>query len=228
MVDVRTNDKALSPNVLRNQKYNPYTFLFVVLFNEFKYFFNLYFLLVALSQFIPVLQIGASYAAHVLVYTAGYLFTYVAPLVFVLLVTISKEAYDDIQRWKRDREANGQLYERLTLSGSERVPSADLHVGDLVVVHKDERIPADLILLRTTEESGASFIRTDQLDGETDWKLRYAVGHSLAGNKSLRKAVTLTQKFPNDAALLSCNATFFGPQTFSFLKIADEASCEAH
>jgi phospholipid-translocating ATPase len=32
-----------------------------------------------------------------------------------------------------------------------------------------------MILLRTTEESGASFIRTDQLDGETDWKLRLAI-----------------------------------------------------
>lgn len=122
----------------------------------------------------PCCKLVRRASCHALLTRTGYLFTYVAPLVFVLLVTISKEAYDDIQRWKRDREANGQLYERLTLAGSERVPSAELHVGDLVVVHKDERIPADLVLLRTTEESGASFIRTDQLDGETDWKLRCA------------------------------------------------------
>ena len=32
-----------------------------------------------------------------------------------------------------------------------------------------------MILLRTTEDSGSCFIRTDQLDGETDWKLRLAV-----------------------------------------------------
>lgn len=36
-------------------------------------------------------------------------------------------------------------------------------------------MPADLILLSTTEKSGSVFIRTDQLDGETDWKLRKAV-----------------------------------------------------
>ena len=36
-------------------------------------------------------------------------------------------------------------------------------------------VPADCILLRTTESDGACFIRTDQLDGETDWKLRVAV-----------------------------------------------------
>ena len=32
-----------------------------------------------------------------------------------------------------------------------------------------------MILLKTSEKSGTCFIRTDQLDGETDWKLRVAV-----------------------------------------------------
>ena len=32
-----------------------------------------------------------------------------------------------------------------------------------------------MILVRTTEKTGSCFIRTDQLDGETDWKLRLAV-----------------------------------------------------
>lgn len=42
-------------------------------------------------------------------------------------------------------------------------------------MEKGQRVPADLVLLRTTEKSGACFVRTDQLDGETDWKLRLAV-----------------------------------------------------
>ena len=36
-------------------------------------------------------------------------------------------------------------------------------------------MPADMVFVRTTEKSGSCFIRTDQLDGETDWKLRLAV-----------------------------------------------------
>jgi len=32
-----------------------------------------------------------------------------------------------------------------------------------------------MVFLRTTEKSGSCFIRTDQLDGETDWKLRLAI-----------------------------------------------------
>ena len=53
-------------------------------------------------------------------------------------------------------------------------------MGDVVEVHKGVRAPADLVLLKTTETSGACFIRTDQLDGETDWKLRLAVTHCQA------------------------------------------------
>ena len=45
----------------------------------------------------------------------------------------------------------------------------------VAVLLQDQRIPADMILLRTTEKNGSCFIRTDQLDGETDWKLRVAV-----------------------------------------------------
>lgn len=56
-----------------------------------------------------------------------------------------------------------------------KVTSANLRVGDIIKVHHNERVPADLLLLYTTEKSGGVFIRTDQLDGETDWKLRKAV-----------------------------------------------------
>ena len=74
------------PNVVRNQKYRAATFVFAVLYEQFRYFFNLYFLLVALSQFVPELQVG-------------FLFTYIAPLAFVLGVTLTKEGYDDYQRY---------------------------------------------------------------------------------------------------------------------------------
>ena len=50
-----------------------------------------------------------------------------------------------------------------------------LKVGMIVKVNQNERIPADLLLLFTTEKTGSVFIRTDQLDGETDWKHRKAL-----------------------------------------------------
>lgn len=59
--DERCIDKLRSrypPNIVRNQKYNVVSFLPIVLYEQFKFFFNLYFLLVAVSQIVPALRIG--------------------------------------------------------------------------------------------------------------------------------------------------------------------------
>jgi len=133
-----------------------------VLFEQFKFFLNLYFLTIALTQFIPQLRIG-------------YLYTYWGPLSFVIMVTMLRELYDDFKRFLRDREVNGQRYYKLTPRGRVAVASSDIRVSDILVIEKNQRIPADMVLLRTTEKSGSCFVRTDQLDGETDWKLRVAV-----------------------------------------------------
>jgi len=149
-------------NRVVNTKYTVVSFVPKVLYEQFKYFFNLYFLLVALSQFFPPLQIGL-------------LVTYVAPLVFVLAVTMTKEGYDDLKRWKTDREINRELYTRLLPGGAtETIRAQDIKVGHLLRLQTNQRVPADMVLLRTSASSGVVFLRTDQLDGETDWKLRTA------------------------------------------------------
>ena len=150
-------------NKLNNNKYNVLTFVPVVLFNQFKFFYNLFFLLIALSQFVPALKVG-------------YLFTYIAPLAFVLMITLVKEAVDDIQRFRKDKALNNKKYETLNRDGTWTIKtSAMMKVGDIIKVSQNERFPADCLLLYTTEKNGSVFIRTDQLDGETDWKLRKAV-----------------------------------------------------
>uniref|UniRef100_A0AC35TSQ4 Phospholipid-transporting ATPase n=1 Tax=Rhabditophanes sp. KR3021 TaxID=114890 RepID=A0AC35TSQ4_9BILA len=170
------------PNKVCNQKYNVFTFIPLVLFQQFKFFLNLYFLLMAFSQFIPQIQIGAP-------------ITYWGPLGFVLTITLIREFFDDFARFLRDREMNGEKYEKLTRDGFVTIKSCQIQVGDLIMIHKDRRIPADLVLLRTTERQGACFIRTDQLDGETDWKLRIAVPY--------------TQNLDNDLKLMSINCEIY-------------------
>lgn len=184
-------DEEFPPNYVCNQKYNILTFLPLVLFEQFRFFLNLYFLVMAVSQFIPSIRIG-------------YLYTYWGPLCFVLAVTLFREAVDDFRRYRRDREVNRQRYERIVLDTpdteyrpfvTEQVASSELRVGDIVMLHKGQRVPADMILLRTNETMGTVFIRTDQLDGEIDWKLRIPLPS--------------TQKLPTDAHLLDINAQIF-------------------
>ncbi|KAK9493133.1 hypothetical protein V1508DRAFT_354148 [Lipomyces doorenjongii] len=177
-------------NAISNAKYNPITFLPIILYEQFKFFINLYFLIVALSQIVPSLRIG-------------YLSSYILPLAFVLFVTMSKEALDDISRRRRDAEANKEGYE--VVGKVDFVRSRDLKVGDLVFIKKDQRVPADMILLKSSEANGETFIRTDQLDGETDWKLS-------------RIACPLTQSLPNETlSSVQITATAPSKSIHSFL-----------
>eukprot|EP00177_Eucheuma_denticulatum_P004786 GFKZ01008694.1.p1 GENE.GFKZ01008694.1~~GFKZ01008694.1.p1 ORF type:complete len:1164 (+),score=162.67 GFKZ01008694.1:465-3494(+) len=172
------------------------------MYEQFRMFYNLFFLLVACSQFIPALRVG-------------FFWTYFGPLLFVLSVSVSKEAFDDFARFQRDRKLNMFAYSMLVRQGKDdatvvRVASQDIRVGDVLMLETNERVPADCILLRavTAEEdvgesfdgltdgkaegSDTLFIRTDQLDGETDWKLR--------------RAVTGAQTLPRDADILYSGA----------------------
>uniref|UniRef100_A0A8D2LPP2 Phospholipid-transporting ATPase n=1 Tax=Varanus komodoensis TaxID=61221 RepID=A0A8D2LPP2_VARKO len=98
-------DQRYPRNVINNQKYNFFTFLPAVLFNQFKYFFNLYFLFLACSQFVPEMRLGA-------------LYTYWVPLGFVLTVTIVREAVEEIRCYMRDKEVNSQIYSKLIARGT--------------------------------------------------------------------------------------------------------------
>uniref|UniRef100_A0A8C3CL45 Phospholipid-transporting ATPase n=1 Tax=Cairina moschata TaxID=8855 RepID=A0A8C3CL45_CAIMO len=178
-------DQRYPRNVINNQKYNFFTFLPGVLFNQFKYFFNLYFLLLACSQFVVEMRLGA-------------LYTYWVPLGFVLAVTVIREAAEEIRCYVRDKEVNSQIYSKLTARGTVKVKSSNIQVGDLIIVEKNQRVPADMIFLRTSEKNGSCFLRTDQLDGETDWKLRLPV--------------TCTQRLPTASDLLQIRSYVYAEE----------------
>jgi phospholipid-translocating ATPase len=76
-------------NLVKNTKYNLLTFVPKVLYNQFKFFFNLFFLITALSQLVEILRVGL-------------FITFIGPLIMVLSLTMGKEAYDDFNTYKRD------------------------------------------------------------------------------------------------------------------------------
>lgn len=61
-------------------------------------------------------------------------------------------------------------------SAFERTNWADLQVGDIVHLSADDPVPADLLILSTSDaQGGECFIETKSLDGETNLKLRQAL-----------------------------------------------------
>ena len=96
----------------------------------------MFYLLTALSQFIPVLKVGL-------------MFSFVAPLVLVLSLTMLKEAYEDYQRFLKDKEINSAEFVALTTNGEVRKKASDLKVGDILEVSSGENVPADCLILKT-------------------------------------------------------------------------------
>jgi magnesium-transporting ATPase (P-type) len=52
-------------------------------------------------------------------------------------------------------------------------------VGDLLFIEEDDQLPADVVILKTSEENGGCYITTANLDGETDFKPRKAVRETM-------------------------------------------------
>ena len=63
--------------------------------------------------------------------------TYLAPLCFVLTVTMLKEAYDDFCRFRRDKDLNLTKFECATKTGLKTIYAKDIKVGHIIQVNHD-------------------------------------------------------------------------------------------
>lgn len=59
-----------------------------------------------------------------------------------------------------------------------------VQVGDFVRIYNDEQVPADIVVLSTSDHDGACYIETKNLDGETNLKVR----HALQAGRKVRHA----------------------------------------
>ena len=148
-------------NKIRTTKYNIITFLPKALLIQFIRLANIYFLICAILQCIPIISpLGASSA--------------VIPILFVLSVSVIREGLEDCSRAKLDKEQNSELTSTYTDGKWENTTSGKLRIGELVEVLQDEPFPADLILLDSELPEGICYIETGTLDGEKSLKQKEA------------------------------------------------------
>jgi magnesium-transporting ATPase (P-type) len=128
--------------------------------------------------------------------------TSILPLIFVVFVTMVKEAVEDLRRFQSDNKENGKKVQRLYDNEYSFVKWEDLLVGDIIKISCDEAIPADIVVLYSPIEMGILNIETTNLDGETSLKTRQALQYrrvfDLIDNPSSFSAfVTLDKPNPN-------------------------------
>ncbi|XP_066393576.1 phospholipid-transporting ATPase 1-like isoform X5 [Miscanthus floridulus] len=185
----RTNERLdLAGNAVRTAKYSPLTFLPRNLFEQFHRLAYVYFLAIAVLNQLPQLAVFGRGAS-------------VMPLAFVLLVTAVKDAYEDWRRHRSDRAENGRLAAVLSPGGggAQFVPTEWKHVrvGDVVRVVSDESLPADMVLLATSEPTGVAYVQTLNLDGESNLKTRYAKQETLSTPPERLAGAVIRSERPN-------------------------------
>ncbi|GJJ05826.1 hypothetical protein Clacol_000013 [Clathrus columnatus] len=151
-------------NYVSTSKYNVATFLLKFLTEQFSKYANIFFLFTACIQQIPGVSPTNQY-------------TTILPLGFVLLASAFKEVQEDLKRHQSDRDLNSRQAKVLSRTGTGTfisIPWRDIRVGDIVRVESDEFIPADLILISSSEPEGLCYIETSNLDGETNLKIKQA------------------------------------------------------
>lgn len=83
------------------------------------------------------------------------------------------------------------------------VKSQNLFVGDIVLIREDEQIPADVVVLASSEPNGECYVSTANLDGESALKRRYVPPslRSVLSNfdefRSLSVTVTVSEPNPS-------------------------------
>ena len=78
-----------------------------------------------------------------------------------------------------------------------------VEVGDFVRIYNDDPIPADVVILSTSDPDGACYVETKNLDGETNLKVRQALhsGRSIKHAKQCEQAEFYIESEPPHANL---------------------------
>nr|XP_009683885.1 PREDICTED: probable phospholipid-transporting ATPase VB isoform X1 [Struthio camelus australis] len=151
-------------NEIKTTKYTLLTFLPKNISEQLHRFANIYFVAIALLNFVPVVNAFQPEVS-------------VIPICVIMAITAIKDAWEDFRRYKLDKEINNMgcyIYSREDHAYIEK-RWKDVQVGDFVQLRCNETIPADILLLYSSDQNGICHLETANLDGETNLKQRRVV-----------------------------------------------------
>ncbi|XP_051563477.1 phospholipid-transporting ATPase VA-like [Myxocyprinus asiaticus] len=157
-------NRHYADNKIKTTKYTLLSFLPKNLFEQFHRFANVYFVFIALLNFVPVVNAFQPELA-------------LAPVVFILSVTAIKDLWEDYRRHRSDKEINHMdclVYSRSEKRYVEKYWK-EVRVGDFIRLRCNEILSADVLLLSSSDPDRLCHIETATLDGETNLKQRQVV-----------------------------------------------------
>ncbi|KAJ8271825.1 hypothetical protein COCON_G00106840, partial [Conger conger] len=171
-------------NRVSTAKYNFLTFLPRFLYSQFRRAANSFFL------FIALLQVGLTLEANSGRFPTGR-WTTLVPLLFILVVAAVKEFIEDLKRHNADGVVNKKETQVLRNGAWEIVHWEKVSVGEIVRATNGDHLPADLVILSSSEPQAMCYIETSNLDGETNLKIRQGL-QITAENKDIDSLTRLS------------------------------------
>uniref|UniRef100_A0A8C1UCA9 Phospholipid-transporting ATPase n=1 Tax=Cyprinus carpio TaxID=7962 RepID=A0A8C1UCA9_CYPCA len=158
------NSIRTTKNKVRTTKYTFLSFIPKNLFEQLHRFANVYFIFLGALNFVPIVNAFQPEIS-------------IIPIVFVMSITAVKDLWEDQRRRKSDQQVNNLLCDVFDRKQKRYVERrwADVCVGDLIRLCCNEIIPADMVLLHSSDPNGVCHIETANLDGETNLKQRQVV-----------------------------------------------------
>ncbi|KAK3281982.1 hypothetical protein CYMTET_10262 [Cymbomonas tetramitiformis] len=157
----KNEEKKFVSNYVATSKYTLLSFLPKSMFEQYRRSANLYFTLVAVLSVFPFSPV--SYI------------TTIFPLLFVLSVAMFKEGLEDFKRHTADQEINSSKVTVVRNGKLQEIRWDALEVGEIIQLKNGDRIPADLVVLSTSQVEGICYVETMNLDGETNLKIKKAL-----------------------------------------------------
>ncbi|XP_068278596.1 phospholipid-transporting ATPase IB isoform X2 [Nyctibius grandis] len=152
-------------NWVSTAKYSVVTFLPRFLYEQIRKAANAFFLFIALLQQIPDVSPTGRY-------------TTLVPLLFILTVAGIKEIIEDYKRHKADSAVNKKKTIVLRNGMWQNIMWKEVAVGDIVKVTNGQHLPADMIIISSSEPQAMCYIETANLDGETNLKIRQGLSQT--------------------------------------------------
>ncbi|XP_077174989.1 phospholipid-transporting ATPase VD-like [Paroedura picta] len=156
--------KHYKKNKIRTTKYTFFTFIPRNLFEQFHRVANLYFLFIVILNWIPVVEAFQKEITML-------------PLLVVLTVIAVKDAVEDYGKYKLDKKINNLLTKAYCRKEKAYIDKfwKNITVGDIIRLSCNEEIPADMVLIYSTDADGICHLETSSLDGQTTLKQRQVV-----------------------------------------------------
>ena len=164
--------KIYSDNSIRTCQYTLLSFLPLAILNQFKTAFNWFFLIYVIIAVNPYLSDLDPIPE-------------VSPFVIVIAINLIKEAVEDYRKYSNDKKANNSKVLIFKDKRFHKEICQNIRVGNIIKIYKEELIPSDVLIIKSSLKNGLCYMQTSNLDGENELKPRESlqITHEKIHNK---------------------------------------------